>query len=208
MAKVLLLRHAQTTFSKANRFTGASDIPLNETGTTQAQLLSDRLQAAKQQVTCVYSSSLRRSVETADIIARRYSLPVQRVPAFNELDYGLWEGLTRSDVLEKFPDEYKKWLDNPGLVAPPGGETGESVAQRAMPALSEFVAQSENDTIIIVAHKAVNRVLICLGLGIPLARSRVAVAQEEACLNVLVFDSSTGMLLKKLNDTSHYKSTL
>ena len=203
VTKVLLVRHAQTALSKDNRYTGASDLSLNDIGVVQAESLSKRLGGFGERIVSVYSSSLKRSMETADIIAKRLSLPVHSLSEFNELNYGLWEGLTRKEVLQRFPEQYQLWANNSALISPPDGESGEVVVKRARIALDRLVIRHVGETIVIVAHKAVNRLLICSGLGVSLERSRQAIEQDEACLNVLAFEAE-GMRLMKMNDTSHW----
>lgn len=204
MATIFLARHAQTAWSKESRYTGSSDISLTDAGHEQAALLAKRLSLSPEPITAVYSSSLLRSIETAESIAGRLSLATHKLREFDELNYGLWEGLTPAEVLNRFPTEYKRWVRNPALASPSKGETGNSLVRRAGPTLDQLTTRHAGETIVIVGHKALNRLLICAQLGIPLKRCRNAIEQDEACLNVLGFVRVTGMCLLKLNDTSHY----
>jgi len=204
MSKIFLVRHAQTAWSKENRYTGTSDISLTDVGHEQSTLLAKRFALSNGPITAVYSSSLLRSIETAEIIARRLSLTVCKIPEFDELNYGLWEGLKPAEVLSKFPKEYQRWTRNPALASPSKGESGKLLVRRAEPTLEHLATKHSDEAIVIVGHKALNRLLICSQLGIPLKRCRDVMEQDEACLNVLSFARVTGVRLLKLNDTSHW----
>jgi broad specificity phosphatase PhoE len=206
LVKIYLARHAQTAWSKESRYAGTSDISLTQAGQEQAAFLGKRLSHSPGPIVAVYSSSLQRSIETADIIAEPLSVAVCKLPEFDELNYGLWEGLNPAQVLRKFPTEYRRWVRNPATASPSKGETGKSLVRRAEPILERLTTKHAGETIVIVGHKALNRLLLCSQLGIPLRRCRDTIEQDEACLNVLSFTPGPGMRLLKLNDTSHYDS--
>lgn len=201
---ILLARHAQTDWSRDSRYTGTSDVALTGIGRDQAAAMAKRIATLFPPVAAIYSSALLRSVTTAEIIAEALSLAVENLPQLNELNYGLWEGLTPEEVRSNFPADYKSWEADPASKAPPRGETGTALVIRAEPTLLEIAASHHGTTIVIVGHKALNRLLICSQIGIPLKYCRRALEQDEACLNVLRLEE-TGMRLIALNDTSHYR---
>lgn len=218
--RLLLVRHGQTDWSLEDRFTGSSDVPLNETGRAQAQALARRL-ARRQQtqanqvqsgsaaesgarpITAIYSSPMERSFETARIVAEPLQLPVQIVDDLRELDYGVWEGTLREEVMARYAGEFESWRKDPALAAPSAGETGLGVVARAIPAMSRLIASHPGETIAVVAHKTVNRLLICSWLNLPLKHYRRLIGQEVACLNIVDFVSDDVVSLVKLNDTGH-----
>ena len=86
-------------------------------------------------IAAVYCSPMRRTIETAALIAEAHKLaPVTR-PGLREIDHGHWEGLTRQEVEQRFGDEYARWEEDPFTVAPAGGECGVDVMARALPVM-------------------------------------------------------------------------
>lgn len=225
--RLFLIRHGQTDWSRADRFTGSSNVPLSEAGREQARALARRL--AKMQlslkddsladqevleggrqgpIAAVYSSPLDRSRETARMIAEPFGLPVETIADVRELDYGAWEGLRREEIISQYPQEFETWSKDPALYAPPGGESGLTLVARVRPAIDRLIAAHPGETIVLVAHKTVNRLLICSLFNIPLKHYRWVIWQNVACMNVINFVADDAVSLIKLNDTSHYDSFL
>ena len=206
MATTLLLaRHAETGWNYAERFTGISDVPLNDTGLFQAQALARQIIAFNAPVASVYSSALQRSRSTVQPLAERLGIEVQVIPELRELDYGEWEGLTLLQIQAHSLELFPQWLKDPAALAPPGGETGIALVERVLPVIKALVVRHEGQVFFIAGHKSVNRLLICALFGIPLASYRQAIRQDPACLNELCFDDSQPSLVH-LNDTCHLKN--
>lgn len=163
--RVFLVRHGETDWNAELRVMGQLDIPLNERGRAQARLTADLL--AREQFAAIYSSDLVRAVETAQIIATPHRLDVLRVPELREASYGLWEGLTRDEVLKKFPHEYQMRRTDPENFRPCGGESRTELYTRASKIFSDLVARHPNQKILIVSHGGTIRAILrfVLGLG-------------------------------------------
>ena len=128
--RIYLIRHAATTLSAEDRFAGATNVQLSDEGRNQARHLANRLSAFKPAAT--YCSPMDRTVETATIIAQPHSLkPIAR-DGLREIAHGHWEGLTRDEVFEQFPEEMEMWDADPFAYAPPGG--GDSRPSTTSPA--------------------------------------------------------------------------
>jgi probable phosphoglycerate mutase len=121
-----------------------------------------------------------------------------------EIDHGRWEGLRRTEVQRMFPEEYAAWERDPVGVAPLGGETGYHVLARALPVMNDIILRHAGQSVLVVAHKATNRLLIAHWLGIDLHAYRDRIEQLPACLNLLDFKSPDHVRLVLLNDVSHY----
>jgi len=180
-------------------------VELSNQGRSQAALLSRRL--ARSKIDAIYSSDMKRAFDTASAIGTRHTCKVSTNPAFREIDHGHWEGQVHREVEQKFPDEYAKWSADPFHNAPPGGESGESVLARALPALEQLVSTHPNQTILLVSHKATNRLMISALLGIDPAQYRNRLAQDLCCLNILSFATANDAQLVLMNDTSHYSNS-
>ncbi len=88
------------------------------------------------------------------------------VENLNDIDVGAWQGLTEKEVRRKYPELYRDWLDTPEQVRLPGGETLAEVRGRAVPFVEEAVRNAGKAEVVLVSHRAVNKVLICALLGL------------------------------------------
>ena len=203
--RVYLIRHGATQRTAENRFSGAVGVDLSEEGRMQADMLGERLR--RDRIDALYSSSLSRALQTAEIIGTRCGLATTTIDALREIDHGHWEGLTRADVEERFPGEYQAWEEDPFTFAPEGGETGVAVLARALPALRAIVMDHPGQNVVIVSHKATIRILLSSLLGFDERGYRDRLDQAPACLNVLDFRDAVHVRLMLFNDTSHYSES-
>ena len=165
--RIWFVRHGETEWNRTKRYQGHSDIPLNENGRRQAQDTAALL--AKEPLSAIYASDLKRAVETAEAIAQTHELPVQQKPELRELHFGLWEGLRYEQIMEKWANELSLMYGHPEKGRAPEGEGFSDLAQRAGAALLEIrKAHQETETIAVVAHGGTIRVLLCLLQGKPL----------------------------------------
>jgi broad specificity phosphatase PhoE len=200
--RILLVRHGETTLSADDRFAGSTDVPLSDAGRHQAECLAERLSCVS--LDAVYCSPMRRTRETAAIVARPHGLEIVARNALREIDHGRWEQLRRADVEVRFPDEYEAWSRDPFRFAPNGGESGAHVIARAMPAVQNIVSSHPGETVLVVSHKATIRLIIAGLLGFDARSYRDRLDQFPACLNILDFSSPTTARLALFNDVSHY----
>jgi broad specificity phosphatase PhoE len=145
---ILLARHGETDWNREGRFQGHADPPLNETGRTQAAELGTKLADVK--LAAIYSSPLRRALETARVVAAAHRLEPILVDALREVDVGSWQGLTRAEIEARFPEQFTRWLDYDQ-----GWEDGESydeMGRRAVAALLELAAAHDGQRILAVTH--------------------------------------------------------
>jgi broad specificity phosphatase PhoE len=202
ITRVFLVRHGATPLTADDRFAGSSDVPLGPEGLVQVERLAERLAAAP--IAAVYSSPLRRTVATATVVAAPHGLTPVLVDDLREIDHGRWEGLRRDEVRHLYPEEYADWERDPVDCAPLGGETGRQVLVRALPVMTGIIRRHAGQSVLVVAHKATNRLLIAQWLGIDLHGYRDRIEQLPGCLNLLDFRSPDQARLVLLNDVSHY----
>jgi len=198
-----MVRHGDTQASQDNRFTGSQDIPLSKDGRVHASELATRL--ARYPIDAIYASSMQRARDTAGFIASVHGLEVTPVPEFREVNHGVWDGKNIEEIVQQYGqaqvDEYNR---DPFHFRPQNGESGEDVLKRAAPMLSQLVKKHGGHTILVVAHKTTNRLLICQFVGIEPRLYRDKLAQRPACLNVLQFQNEKEAELLLLNDIGHY----
>lgn len=161
--RVILLRHGQTDYNAEGRLQGQVDIPLNTVGTSQAQTAAKVL--ARFHPSTVYSSDLVRARDTAQALADRVNLPVVLDERLRERHFGAWEGLTRDEIRDGWPDQFDIWRSwgNPTGI---GAETRREVGQRVLGAVTEIAeATPEHHTIVVVTHGAAIAAVITAMLG-------------------------------------------
>ncbi|MCW2918184.1 MAG: putative phosphoglycerate mutase [Actinomycetia bacterium] len=157
--RVVLWRHGQTTWNVERRFQGKTDIPLDETGITQADRAARLLAGLRP--TAITASPLQRAAKTAEALAAVTGLPVTYDQDLVERDGGKWEGLDATEIREQYPAEHAIWQ-------PPGGETSEQVAKRVGNALERAIARLPQDGVLVVAsHGAALRLGMAHLLGFP-----------------------------------------
>jgi broad specificity phosphatase PhoE len=165
---ILLARHGETDWNRKGRFQGYADPPLNRTGRAQAVDLSVALMA--EQLAAVYSSPLRRALETAEVLAASHGLEPVPVDDLREVDVGSWSGLTRAEVEERFPAQFARWLDyGQGWE---DGETYEEMGRRAVDALLRLAAAHDGERVLAVTHGGPIRAAFAFADGTTHAEAR------------------------------------
>jgi probable phosphoglycerate mutase len=201
--RLFLVRHGATVLTAEDRFAGETDVLLSDEGRDQARRLSTRL--APERVAAVYASPMKRTVETARILAAPHDLPIVCLPALREMSHGRWEEKTRKEVERLYPEEYERWESDPYTFAPQGGECGLEVTARALPAVLDIVAKHPGKPVLVVSHKATIRLVVSSLLGFDPRTYRDRLDQSPACLNVLDFNGPARARLTLFNDVSHYE---
>jgi probable phosphoglycerate mutase len=201
--RIFLVRHGATPLTEEDRFAGSSDVDLSDEGRRQIASLAERLK--NEQLDAIYASPLRRTVETARILAAPHGLEPIPEPSLKEIDYGHWEGLRRADVERDFKDEYAIWQEDPFTIAPKGGESGLNVLNRTLPVVRRIVETHRHRSVLVVSHKGTNRLLVSSLLGFDMRSYRDRLDQSPAALNILDFMSEVRPRLRLFNDVSHYE---
>jgi probable phosphoglycerate mutase len=205
---ILLVRHGETTWNREGRYQGRTDIPLSETGQAQVQRLGERLRNVP--IAVALASPLSRAKTTAEAVLAGRSMTLELDAGLLEISHGAWEGKLASEVERDHAEMFGVWRSAPGRDAPagPGAETLGDVEARAWPVLERVCARlGPDDTALIAAHDAVNRVLLCRVLGLPLQQVW-KFRQAPATLNVLSGRSFTELQVVRLNDCEHSEPLL
>lgn len=195
--KLILIRHGETEWSCQKRYCGLTDIDLNEKGRWQARKLLKRLK--KEKIYKAYSSDMKRTLQFAKIVLK--DTLVEELLHLRELNFGIFEGLTYQDVMEKYPLVYTKWLENPLDIIICQGESLNSLAGRVRKALRRILAQNSNKTVAIFTHGGPIRVILCDILKVDL-KEIWRIEQELASISIIEFVKGRGKI-RLLNDTSY-----
>ncbi len=202
MARIILVRHGQTEWNRLERFRGWVDIDLDETGLRQAEAVSPRV--ARWEVAAIYSSPLRRAMATAQIIANRLSLPVVPLEGINDMNFGIWQGLSIGEVKENYPELFDLWRYSPQRLEIPQGESLEDVRKRVVATIDDLTARHESATVALVTHRVVCKVLLCHLLGLDNSHFW-QIAQDATAINL--FEITEGKAtVTLLNDTCHLRA--
>ena len=155
--KLYVVRHGETVFNAQNRYAGSTDVPLNDMGKEQALRLAKQLESYK--FDFIITSPLIRAQETAEIINRNLNLPIIIMDAFVERNMGVYEGLTREEAQQNFPETWQR-LGKLGIDdAPDAGETIRQCDQRVTNGLLELMQIKNDQTPLLVCHGFVSRLI-------------------------------------------------
>ena len=199
--QIILIRHGQTAWNKEQVFRGRTDLPLDETGRRQAEAIRDTL--AGEAISQVVCSPLVRAVETARPLADSLGLRVEADDALTDLDFGRWQGMTVAAVKEQYPELFAIWETAPDRVHFPAGETLDEAVERAFSALQHLVAADQPGALVVVAHRVINKVVLCRALGLETS-AFWGIKQDTACINRLSLDGGR-WVVECLNDTCHLR---
>jgi broad specificity phosphatase PhoE len=200
--RLYIVRHGETLANREYRYIGSRDDPLSAHGQTQATQLAEALSGLP--IAEVYSSPLQRTHDTALPVAARHSLEVQIVDDLRECDFGIWEGLSRVEVLERSPEDsqrLREWEQNTS-VAPPGGESFEALQQRVITAVQRLTQVHPDQAIVLVSHVGPIKVLLSAALGAPLA-SAFRIFLDPATISVVDWRDATYATVRLVNSHAH-----
>lgn len=172
MTTIYLVRHGEVEGNSGayRTFAGARDLELTPRGEQQAQAVAARL--GKVALDAVYASTLQRAWRTADAIAARHGLSATRLAGWNEVNYGVWEGLGEEELLRDHAELWRQRVADPWNVAPPDGESYQTLWARLEPAWNDILERHRGQTVAIVGHNGSLRVLLCQLLEAPPANAR------------------------------------
>ncbi|MGH7766028.1 MAG: histidine phosphatase family protein [Candidatus Binatia bacterium] len=169
--RIFLLRHGATDWNVARRCQGTTDLELNETGLRQAAAAAQGLSGEK--IDAVYSSHLRRALQTAGAVGRVHHLTVIVEESLRELDHGEIEGQTFSEIQATRPDFLREWREKPAEADIPGGEKLVEVERRAWDGLCRIVGRhGPEETLVVVSHNFPILAVLCRITGTPLNQYR------------------------------------
>lgn len=185
MTKLLLIRHAETDDNLNKRYCGFSNPPLNVFGIAQAKNLARQLKDFE--VTAVYASSLLRATQTAEIVFPDFE--IKTMPEFQEYNFGIFEGLTHSEIVENYPTLYRDWISNPSNILLPKSERFEEFKKRVYGALSSIISLNKNKTIALISHSGPIRLILCEVRGLSLEKFW-EVSQRNATFSVIDYSDN------------------
>jgi broad specificity phosphatase PhoE len=200
---VYLIRHGETLWNRDGRCQGVTDVPLTEKGYHQAHTIAKALEGKP--LGLILSSPLQRSRETAEIIAESHSLSVETREELREWNQGELEGLTGAELLGNHRAYFDRWFQDPAGTPPPGGETLQSLQDRAWPVIDSLRKRQLSGPVAVISHTITIGTILCAALGLNLAhthRIRLDVASRST-ITFAPFGLFSAWVLTALNDRHH-----
>ena len=183
MRTILLIRHAPADYRNGTSccLGSRTDVPATVAGLEKAKELAPLLKEAG--VASVWHSPMLRCRQTAEALAD--GLPVAPLPGLEELDCGVWDGLSFDEIRARWPAHYARRGEDPALP-PPGGEDPADAAARGLAALTALMQRTEGN-LAVVAHAGIDRAMLCALQNLPMREMR-GIPQTHLCVNILRYD--------------------
>ncbi len=180
---LIIIRHGQTAWNERHRIQGLSDQPLSIRGKRQAELLGKRFAGKK--IDAIYTSALKRAIDTGIAIAKHHpKIRLISNKVLNEMDWGIWEGLTFEQIEKRYPKQFAaRKMDKFGF-APKKGESPKGIKKRILPFLKRLVRKYHGKKVLIVGHGGINRVMMGILLGWS-AKKTAGVFTDNGSVNIL-----------------------
>src|SRR6202043_921036 len=204
MTKILLIRHGHVEGIKPERFRGRATLDLTELGRAEAQAVARRV-AGAWRPSRIYTSPMGRCIETGAAIANACGAPTKVCDDLTDINYGAWQFKTFDEAKSDYPALFAAWFATPHLIRFPNGESLQDLAARAANAVRDVLSRHPDDTIVLVGHDSVNRVLLLQFLDMPLS-SYWRIAQGPCCVNEIDIDAGKACI-QRLNETHHLEKT-
>lgn len=196
---ILAIRHGETTWNRASRIQGHTDIPLSELGLAQAQRLGQAL--AGEAIDAIYSSDLARAWQTAEAVAAVAGPAPMAEPGLRERGFGRFEGLTWSEIETQWPEQSQRWRRRDPEFAAEGGEALQDFYARAVGTVERLARDNPGKTLVVVAHGGVMDCLYRAGRRLELQAPR-SWTLGNATINRLLY-TPAGFSVVGWNDDLH-----
>lgn len=199
---MLLVRHGHVPGISPERFRGRTDIELTDRGIAEAHQTAHWI-ARFWQPTIVYTSPLKRCIDTGAAIAKQCNVSAEILASLNDLDYGDWQWQTRDTIAAESPVLYRRWCMTPHLMRFPKGESLQELAARAADALRLAMEKHPAETIVMVTHDSVNRALLLQVLDQPLS-AYWKLAQDPCAINEIAL-APDRVVVMRVNETAQLR---
>lgn len=195
--RVILIRPGETEWNKLGRWQGLVQVPLNEHGRAQAQRLATFVRNIG--IKAIYSSDLRRAIDTAHIISEHLGFKPHFEQRLRERNMGQWQGLTLNEIINWYPEEYAKLLDDPHNYQIPGGESRRQVAKRVQACFDDVIGRG-GDVVGIISHTTAIKTL--LAHVVP-QQNPYDMAFSNMSVTTIKHEAGDGWRITQLDDVSH-----
>lgn len=200
--RLYFVRHGQVVGHEERRFNGHTDVDLTSLGRKQMKAVAEDL--AGVELEAVYSSDLKRARFGGEALVKSRGLELRIEPAFRELGFGEWEGMSSDEINECYPGEIERRYSDFINYRIPGGETIQEFTDRVGARLWQILTEHKGSAVALVAHSGVNRAILLQALGCgPGLIWRFD--QDFGCLNIIDFFGNGAALIKRANGPNRFQ---
>ncbi len=178
MIRIYVARHGETTWNVEGRIQGRSDPDLSPEGYAQSRALLEQLKDRR--IAAIYTSTLKRSILTAQPIADHFGLPLQKRPELDEIAFGILEGKQIPGPDGEVHSEWERFKEDRFTYRIPGGENYTDVLNRIKPFAETILYNREEKEILVVGHRVVNQTLIGILMDYP-REEMLKIQQSNGC---------------------------
>lgn len=194
--RIHLIRHGEVEGAETRRYNGHGDVGLSPRGIAQYEALKPRFDGLR--IGACYSSDLTRCVIGAEMLGAHLGVAPVRNRDLRELNIGIWERMSWTEIIEKYPVEWQARLDDIVNYRVPGGESLQDLNDRVMPVLHQIVRDHPGEEVLVVAHGGVNRVILLNAIGAPLT-SFFNIEQQYCGYNIIDYYTDGNIVVNLLN---------
>ena len=199
--ELAVVRHGETEFNRRGLYQGHADSPLTEIGEAQARRLAPRIRSLQCSAT-IYCSDLGRARRTAELLFDPDRHRIVEQPDLRERSYGIFEGLSRSEIAERHPVAWAASTSGDPSYAPPKGESPNELLERIVAAFEAIAARHSGGRVVVVTHGGVLTAFARHVLGVPAAAPR-RFDIGNTSLSLFYRDAERGWMVRSLGDVSH-----
>ncbi len=201
MTTIYLVRHAKSQANETGMFGGITDFPLCKEGLDQAEILSDKITSKNLKIDAIYSSPLKRAIQTITPTATKLGLQIKLEEDLREIYVGEWENKLRADLVKQYPKENEYIYATEHYTGMKGQEETEDVAERMVNILKNIAEANKDKRIIAVSHIVSIRAFLCKILNIPFEKTKESIGKiDNAGIATIEYDNKTKKFkLLKLN---------
>jgi broad specificity phosphatase PhoE len=202
-----LVRHGATDANSRQPYVlqgRRTDLPLNEIGRRQAEAARRAFESLA--IDHLFSSPLRRALQTAEVLAEPHGVQVSQVDDLTECDVGRWEGLSWDDVRRQDGPYLDAFESDPGAVPYADGESFQQVQDRAVPAIRRLIREHPVGNLVVVTHNVVARVIVAQWTGTAIAKARTIRLDNAGITIVSIADEKENLVT--LNSVLHLAGLL
>ena len=192
------VRHGESLYNAEGRVQGQSDVPLSDLGRRQGEAAAGAL--AGLDIDALYSSPLRRAIQTAECVAARLGLEIRTDPRLKEVDAGVFQDKLRTDLAELYPEDLARWTSGDPDFTIPGGESRRALAQRGCQAL-EAIRQAGHERVAVVSHGRLLVVTLEAMADFPEGRSPESL--QNGSITTLRFNADGRAHVESINQVDH-----
>ncbi len=200
VTKLIIVRHAEAEGNKNRLFHGWTDSEITEKGHIQAMYVAERLR--KVHIDAIYSSSLKRCLQTASYIANIKELPVIKSDKLMEINGGRWEDMPWAVLPEMWPEEYDLWENMPHLLTMPEGESMVEFQHRIVNEFQDIIEKNKGKSICVVTHGTAIKTIMCYFYSFALKEMVNIPWYDNTSVTIVECENGKFNILEE-GDTSH-----